>query len=247
MAGRLSSAVRARAPRTREEAQEALIAAATGVMSKRPRALRLDAPLACVLLYGVNGAGKTTTAGKLAHQLKAQGRKPLIVAADTYRAAGIEQMTAWAERAEVEHFPGANGADPAAVVFDGIQAARRRGCDVVIADTAGRLQTQRNLLEELAKVGRVTTKALDGSPYESLLVLDAVLGLSSLVQAREFDKAVPISGLVLAKLDSSAKGGAVIAIEAELDVPAKLAGVGEGLDELVPFDAEPYIRAIFEG
>lgn len=170
----------------------------------------------------------------------------MFIAADTYRAAGIEQMVTWAERIGVPHFAGASGADPASVVFDGVQAARRRGCDVVIADTAGRLQTQRNLLAELAKVGRVTSKALDGGPYESLLVLDAVLGLTSLVQAREFNKAIPITGLVLTKLDSSAKGGAVISIEAELDVPVKLAGVGEGIDDLTAFDPAAFIRAIFE-
>ncbi len=246
MAARLTSGVRQRAPRTREEAVEALVVVATSSMSKKPRELDLTGSPGCVLLYGVNGAGKTTTAGKLAHRLRSQGRNPLIVAADTYRAAGIEQMVAWAERAGVQHFEGSSGADPASVVFDGIQAARRRGCDVVIADTAGRLQTQRNLLEELAKVGRVTTRALDGESYESLLVLDAVLGLTSLVQAREFNKAIPTTGLVLGKLDSSAKGGAVISIEAELDVPAKLAGVGEGIDDLVPFDPEAFVRAIFE-
>jgi fused signal recognition particle receptor len=247
MAARLASGVRARAPRTRDEAIEALVTVASTVMSKKSRDLAFDGSPACVLLYGVNGAGKTTTAGKLAHRLRGQGRTPLIVAADTYRAAGVEQMVAWAERAGVPHFDGASGADPAAVVFDGIQAARRRGCDVIIVDTAGRLQTQRNLLEELAKVGRVASKSLEGAPYESLLVLDAVLGLTSLVQAREFNKAVPVTGLVLAKLDSSAKGGAVISIEAELDIPVKLAGVGEGIDDLVPFDAAAFIRAIFEG
>src|SRR5262249_21789113 len=158
--------------------------------------------------------------------------------ADTYRAAGIEQMVIWAERAGVPHHDGTSGADPAAVVFDGIEVARSRGHDVVIADTAGRLQTQRNLLQELAKIGRVVSKALDGAAYESMLVLDAVLGLTSLVQARAFNKAIPMTGLALAKLDSTAKGGAVISIESELDVPAKLAGVGEGIDDLAPFDAE---------
>jgi fused signal recognition particle receptor len=197
-------------------------------------------------MYGINGAGKTTTIGKLAHRLRSQGRTPLIVAADTYRAAGIEQMVAWAERAGVGHFDGSSGADPASVVFDGVQAARRRGCDVVLVDTAGRLQTQRNLLEELAKVGRITARALDGAPYESILVLDAVLGLTSLVQARAFNQAIPMTGLVLAKLDSSAKGGAVIAIESELDVPVKLAGVGEGIDDLIPFDPASFIRALFQ-
>ncbi len=246
MATRLASGVRARAPRTREEAIEALVAVATSVMSKKSRELNLEGNPGCILLYGVNGAGKTTTAGKLAHLLRTQGRTPLIVAADTYRAAGIEQMVLWAERAGVQHFDGSSGADPASVVFDGVQAARRRGCDVVIADTAGRLQTQRNLIEELAKVGRVASKALDGAPYESVLVLDAVLGLTSLVQAREFNKAIPMTSIALAKLDSSAKGGAVIAIESELDVPVKLAGVGEAIDDLVPFEPAAFVRAIFE-
>ncbi|HEX2646252.1 MAG TPA: signal recognition particle-docking protein FtsY, partial [Candidatus Dormibacteraeota bacterium] len=247
MAARLAAGVRREAPRTREEAVDALVEVTTSIMSKKPRHLELNGNPACVLLYGVNGAGKTTTAGKLAHQLQEKGRRPLVVAADTYRAAAIEQMVAWAERAGVPHFAGAGGADPASVLFDGIQMARKRGNDVVVADTAGRLQTQRNLLEELAKIGRVTSKALDGAPYESLLVLDAVLGLTSLVQAQAFNKAVAMSGLVLAKLDSSAKGGSVVAIESELDVPVKLAGVGEGLGDLVPFEPEAFVRAIFEG
>jgi len=246
MAARLSAGVQSRAPRTAEEGVAALVAVSQSIMSKKPRDLELSGNPSCVLLYGVNGAGKTTTAGKLAHQLKRLGRKPLVVAADTYRAAGIEQMVAWAERAGVPHLDGSMGADPASVVFDGVQTARKRGNDVVIADTAGRLQTQRNLLEELAKVGRVASKALDGQPYESLLVLDAVLGLSNLVQARVFNKAIPITGLALAKLDSSARGGAVIAIESELDVPVKLAGVGEGIDDLTLFDPSAFVHAIFD-
>ncbi|MHB8611056.1 MAG: signal recognition particle-docking protein FtsY [Candidatus Dormibacteraceae bacterium] len=246
MAGRLVGAVRARAPRIREEAADALVAAAMAVMSTRPRELDLSGRPAALLFYGINGAGKTTTIGKLAHRLKEQGRKPLIVAADTFRAAAVEQMAAWARRAGVDIFEGKAGADPASVVFDGISAARSRGSDVVLVDTAGRLQTQRNLVEELAKVGRVATKALDAGAYESLLVLDAVLGLTSLVQAREFNRAVPITGLVLSKLDSSARGGAVIAIEAELGVPVKLAGVGEGIDDLAPFDPQAFIRSLFE-
>ena len=246
MAARLAAGVRSRAPRTRDEAVETLVTVATSLMSSKPRELQLTGNPACVLLYGINGAGKTTTAGKLAYQLRNQGRQPLVIAADTYRAAGIEQMVAWADRAGVQHLAGSSGADPASVVFDGVQTARKRGNDVVIADTAGRLQTQRNLLEELAKIGRVMTKALDDAPYESLLVLDAVLGLTSLVQAREFNKSIPITGLVLAKLDSSAKGGAVISIESELDIPVKLAGVGEGIEDLVPFDAPAFVRAIFD-
>jgi fused signal recognition particle receptor len=270
MAARLAAGVRARAPRTREEAIDGLVAVALSLMSVRPRELMLPLPagagraqgalsnervgekgeersLNTILFYGINGAGKTTTIGKVAHRLKQEGRKPLVVAADTYRAAGIEQMTAWAKRAGVDHFEGKSGADPASVVFDGIHAARSRGSDVVLVDTAGRLQTQRNLLEELAKIGRVAGKALDGAPYESLLVIDAVLGLTSLVQAREFNRAVPMTGLVLAKLDSSAKGGAVIAIESELGVPVKLAGVGEEIDDLVPFEPQAFVRSLFEG
>ncbi len=246
MASRITSGVRSRAPRTRDEGVEALVATTLPVMSNKSRELDLRAQPACLLVYGVNGAGKTTTIGKLAHRLRAQGHKPLVVAADTFRAAGIEQMIAWAERAGVASFAGKPGADPASVVFDGIQAGRARGCDVVLVDTAGRLQTQRNLLEELAKVGRVAAKALGAEPYESLLVLDAVLGLTNLVQARAFNAAVPMTGLVLAKLDSSAKGGAVIAIESELDVPVKLAGVGEGIDDLEPFEPSAFLRALFE-
>jgi fused signal recognition particle receptor len=246
MAARLVAGVRAHAPRTRDEAADALVETALSLMSKRQRELALGGRPSCILFYGINGAGKTTSIGKLAHRLKQEGHKPLIVAADTYRAAGIEQMTAWAKRVGVEHFEGKSGADPASVVFDGISAARSRGSDVVLVDTAGRLQTQRNLLDELAKIGRVAGKALDGGNYESLLVIDAVLGLTSLVQAREFNRAIPMTGLVLAKLDSSAKGGAVIAIESELDAPVKLVGVGEDVDDLVPFEPEAFVRSLFE-
>jgi len=254
MAARLVAGVRTRAPRTREEAADALVATALAVMSTRPRELfplpdgeraRVGG-LSLILFYGINGAGKTTTIGKLAHRLKREGRRPMIVAADTFRAAAIEQLAVWAERAGVDHFDGKTGADPASVVFDGINAARAHGSDVVLVDTAGRLQTQRNLLEELAKVARVATKALEGAPYESLLVIDAVLGLTSLVQAREFNRAIPVTGLVLAKLDSSAKGGAVIAIEAELGVPVKLAGMGEGIDDLALFEPQAFIRSLFD-
>ncbi|HEX7264387.1 MAG TPA: signal recognition particle-docking protein FtsY [Candidatus Dormibacteraeota bacterium] len=246
MAARLTAAVRARSPRTREEAEIALVDAALAAMSKRSRDLDLRGAPACILFYGINGAGKTTTIGKLAHRLRANGRNPLVVAADTYRAAGIEQMVAWAQRAGAASFAGEPAADPAAVVFDGVRRARSRGNDVVLVDTAGRLQTQHNLLQELAKIGRVANKALDGGSYESLLVLDAVLGLSSLAQARAFHKAIPMTGLVLAKLDGSAKGGAVVGIESELDVPVKLAGVGEGIDDLEPFDPEGFVRSMFE-
>jgi len=246
MAARLCTAVRRRAPRTRDEGVDSLMAAASEVMSTRSRDLDLNANPACVLVYGVNGAGKTTTIGKLAHRLRAAGHHPLVVAADTYRAAGVEQMVAWAERAGVAHFAGQQGVDPASVVFDGVHWARGHGHDVVLVDTAGRLQTQRNLLEELGKVGRVAGKALGGASYESLLVLDAVLGLTSLVQARVFNQSIPMTGLVLSKLDSSAKGGAVISIESELGVPVKFVGVGEGIDDLIVFDPRAFIRSLFQ-
>jgi fused signal recognition particle receptor len=246
LALKLSNAVRARSPRTVEEAKVALVNAAVAVMSQKPRELNLHGTPACVLMYGVNGAGKTTSIGKLANMLKREGRRPLIVAADTYRAAGIEQMQAWAERAGVAAHLGTPGADPASVVFDGIQQARRRGLDVVIADTAGRLQSQRNLLQELSKIGRVVSKAVDGVPYESLLVLDAVLGLASVVQARAFNEAIPMTGLVLAKLDGTAKGGAAITVEADLGVPVKIAGVGEGIEDLAVFEPAAFVRALVE-
>jgi len=246
-AAKLVAAVRASKPRTREEATTAIIAAATSMMSRRPRNLELGGSPSCILFYGINGAGKTTTIGKLAHRLRGEGRKPLVVAADTYRAAGVQQMVAWADRAGVASFAGQQGADPGAVVFDGIRHASSRGHDSVLVDTAGRLQTQRNLLQELGKIGRVATKALEGGTFESLLVLDAVLGLSNLVQAREFNQALPLSGLVLTKLDSSARGGSVIAVEAELDVPVKLAGVGEGIEDLVPFEPAAFARALLDG
>jgi fused signal recognition particle receptor len=247
MAARLAAGVRSKGPRRPEEAADALVAVALALMSARDRGLDLSGRPACILLYGINGAGKTTTIGKLAHQLIAQGRKPLVVAADTYRAAGVEQMVEWANRAGAAHFAGVRGADPASVVFDGIQGARGRGFDVCLVDTAGRLQTQRNLLDELSKVGRVAAKALDGAPFESLLVLDAVLGLASIAQARAFNQSIAMTGLVVAKLDSSAKGGAVIAIEADLGVPVKLAGVGEGIDDLARFEPEAFVRSLFDG
>jgi fused signal recognition particle receptor len=245
LAARITQSVRERRPRTLGAAQEALAAALAAAMSDRPRGLFIDARPSCVLLYGINGSGKTTTAGKLAYLLKQDGFNPLIVAADTYRAAAIEQMEAWAERAGVACFAGKAGGDPAAVVFDGLHAASSRGHGVVLVDTAGRLQTQQNLLNELGKVGRVAAKALPGAPHESLLVLDGNLGQSNLAQARGFNQALPISGLVLAKMDGTAKGGAVVAIEDELGVPTKMIGVGEAVTDLAPFDVHRFAEAVF--
>jgi fused signal recognition particle receptor len=245
LAARITQGVRQRRPRTLEAAREALAAELAGAMSDRPRGLFIDARPSCVLLYGINGSGKTTTAGKLAYLLKRDGFNPLVVAADTYRAAAIEQMEAWAERAGVPCFAGKAGGDPAAVVFDGLQLASSRGHGVVLVDTAGRLQTQQNLLNELGKVGRVAAKALPGAPHESLLVLDGNLGQSNLVQARGFNQALPISGLVLAKMDGTARGGAVVAVENELGVPTKMIGVGEGVTDLAPFDVHSFAEAVF--
>jgi fused signal recognition particle receptor len=245
LAARLSSAVRERRPSSLEEARAALEAEVIAILAQQPRGLNLGANPAVVLVYGVNGAGKTTTVGKLAHGMKSAGRRPLVVAADTFRAAGIEQMLAWAERAGVEAFAGKPGADSAAVAFDAIQAARARGFDTVLVDTAGRLQTQHNLVEELKKVARVSGRAMEGAPHESLLVLDASLGQNSLSQARIFHQALHATGLVLTKLDGTARGGAVLAIEADLKIPTKLIGMGEGIGDLYAFDPAWFAKALF--
>ena len=246
LASRVAEGVRKRRPNSLEDARAALAEELAAAMSPKPRSLFIDARPSCVLLYGINGSGKTTTAGKLAYLLKQDGFDPLVIAADTYRAAAIEQMQLWSERAGVPCFSGEPGGDPAAVVFDGLQSAVRRGHGVVLVDTAGRLQTQTNLLNELAKVGRVAGKALPGAPQESLLVLDGNLGQSNLAQARGFNKALQISGLVLTKMDGTAKGGAVVAIEAELGVPTKIIGVGEGVADLAPFDVDLFAQSLFE-
>lgn len=246
LASKVAEGVRKRRPNTVEAAQAALTDELTLAMSDKPRDLFIDARPSCVLLYGINGSGKTTTAGKLAYLLKQDGFNPLIVAADTYRAAAIDQMELWAERAGVPCFAGQPGGDPAAVVFDGLLSAARRGHGVVLVDTAGRLQTQRNLLNELAKVGRAAGKAIPGAPHESLLVLDGNLGQSSLAQARGFNKVLEISGLVLAKMDGTAKGGAVVAIESELGVPTKMIGVGEGVADLAPFEVRQFARSLVQ-
>jgi fused signal recognition particle receptor len=246
VAQEVTERVRFLRPNTTDMARSLIESELVRLFTDRPRWLDVSARPSCVLVYGVNGAGKTTTVGKLAHGLKQDGRRVLLVAADTYRAAGIEQALVWADRAGVEAFAGKPGGDPAAVVFDALRSAAARGIDVVLVDTAGRLQTQQNLLQELAKVGRVAGRALEGAPHESLLVLDGTLGQSSLSQARGFNDAVPISGLVLAKMDGTARGGAVLPIERALDVPTKMIGVGEGIADLYAFDPERFVAALFE-
>jgi fused signal recognition particle receptor len=197
-----------------------------------------------VLVVGVNGTGKTTTIGKLAHHLRAHGRSVILAAADTFRAAAEEQLEIWAERSGSDFVGAERGADPAAVAYDAIEAAQARGRDVVIVDTAGRLHTQTNLMEELAKIRRVIAGRLDGAPHETLLVVDATTGQNGLQQARLFNEAVGVSGVALTKLDGSAKGGIAVAIAHELGLPVKLIGVGESLADLQPFDAGDFARAL---
>jgi fused signal recognition particle receptor len=209
-----------------------------------PAPLRVDPPPAAVLMLGVNGAGKTTTIGKLARHLKTSGRTVLLAAADTFRAAAIDQLAVWAQRAECELVKHAPGADPAAVIYDAAQAVKARAIDVLIADTAGRLHTKTNLMEELKKISRVLSRELPGSPVERLLVLDATTGQNAIVQARVFTEAVGVTGIVLAKLDGSAKGGVVLAVRAALGLPVKFVGVGEGIDDLQPFDPRQFVDAL---
>jgi len=199
-----------------------------------------------VLVVGVNGTGKTTTIGKLARKLTEHGRTVLVGAADTFRAAAEEQLEIWAERSGAEFVGGSRGADPAAVAFDAVEAGRARGRDVVIVDTAGRLHTQGNLMDELAKVRRVIEGRLEGAPHETLLVVDATTGQNGVQQARLFAQAAAVTGVALTKLDGSAKGGVAIAIAYELGLSVKLVGVGEGVDDLRPFDARDYARALVE-
>jgi fused signal recognition particle receptor len=209
--------------------------------------LALDARPTVILVVGVNGTGKTTTIGKLASRLHASGRSVLLAAADTFRAAAEEQLEIWAGRAQADFVGSARGGDPAAVAFDAIEAGVARGRDVVIVDTAGRLHTQANLMEELAKVRRVIAQRLEGAPHETLLVVDATTGQNGLQQARLFGSAVEVTGVALTKLDGSAKGGIAIAIAHELGIPVKLVGVGESLDDLQPFDARDFARALVAG
>jgi fused signal recognition particle receptor len=222
---------------------EALAEEVTALFGEPPT-LDVSATPTVVLVVGVNGTGKTTTIGKLAAKLAEHGHSVLVAAADTYRAAAEEQLEIWAQRADADFVGSERGGDPAAVAYDAVEAATARGRDVVIVDTAGRLHTQTNLMEELAKVRRVLAGRLEGAPHETLLVVDATTGQNGLQQARLFGEAVGVTGVVLTKLDGSAKGGVAIPIVYELGLPVKLVGVGEGLDDLRPFDPADYARAL---
>lgn len=209
--------------------------------------LRLNEDGLTVFLFvGVNGVGKTTTIGKLAHRFKNEGKKVVLAAGDTFRAGAIEQLETWGQRVGVDVIKHQAGSDPAAVIYDGIQAAKSRKADILLCDTAGRLQNKVNLMEELKKVHRVTTREVPGAPHEVLLVLDATTGQNALVQAKQFREAVNVSGIVLTKLDGTAKGGIVIAIDHELGLPVKLVGLGEQADDLQEFDHEQFLHALLQ-
>lgn len=211
----------------------------------------LDLPprgqLGAILVVGVNGVGKTTTIGKLARRLARERNRVLLGAGDTFRAGAIDQLKIWSERSGTEFVGAQPGADPGAVAFDAADAAIARDCDTLIMDTAGRLHTQGDLMQELSKVGRVIGRKIDGGPHETLLVLDATVGQNALRQAHQFNEALALTGLVLAKLDSTARGGVVVALKEELDLPVKLVGTGEGIDDLEPFDARSFSRDVLEG
>ena len=208
--------------------------------------VHVSEPPAVVIVVGVNGAGKTTTIGKLAHRYKAEGRGVLLCAADTFRAAAIEQLEVWGERTGTDVIRQQPGSDPSAVLFDALQAARSRKIDYVIVDTAGRLQTKTNLMAELEKMQRTAARVIPGAPHEVLLVLDGTTGQNGLEQARKFTESSGVTGIVLTKLDGTAKGGVVVAIARELNLPIRYVGIGEKLDDLLPFDAENFIQSLFE-
>lgn len=208
--------------------------------------LRMNTKPSVIFVIGVNGVGKTTSIGKISAELKKQGKKVVVAAADTFRAAAADQLAVWCERAGVDIIRQAAGADPASVVFDAIQAVKARGADVLIVDTAGRLHNKKNLMDELAKMNRVIQRELSDADVETLLVLDAATGQNGISQAKEFKNAADITGLVLTKLDGTAKGGVVLSIKRELGFPVKFIGVGEGIDDMKPFDPEEFVNALFE-
>ena len=242
---RIVSAVRQK--RTRGESLRALVKAEILAILEgagKPQAIASKPHV--VLIVGVNGTGKTTTVGKLARLIKESGKTPLICAADTFRAAAVEQLQVWATRAGVDFIRAQSGSDPAAVVFDAIAAGKARGRDVILVDTAGRLHTRVNLMQELDKIRRIAAREVPGAPHEVLLVLDATVGQNGLSQAREFMAVAGVTGIVLTKLDGTAKGGIAVAIANDLKLPIRYVGVGEGIDDLIPFSPEEYVNALFE-
>ncbi len=244
LVGELRRRVKAEGIKTMEEARACMCWVITDALTVGDAALNLASRPSVALFIGVNGVGKTTTIGKIGAQLKGEGKKVLFCAADTFRAAAAEQLTIWADRAGAEIIKQQEGADPAAVVFDALSAAKARKTDVVLVDTAGRLHNKQNLMNELNKISRVIDRELPGCARETLLVLDATTGQNGLIQAKQFQETAGITGIILTKLDGTAKGGIAIAIARELGVPVKYAGVGEGVEDLRPFDAADFAQAL---
>ncbi len=232
--------------KTTEDARNKLLEILKSRLDSQNSALCLNTKPSVILVIGVNGVGKTTSIAKIASYLKESGKTCVLAAADTFRAAAIDQLAIWADRVGVELIRQNEGADPSAVVFDAAAATRKKGADVLIVDTAGRLHNKKNLMEELAKMDRVLKRELPDADRETLLVLDATTGQNAVNQAKEFKKSAQITGIVLTKLDGTAKGGVVFSVKKELDLPIKFIGVGEGADDLRPFDADDFVKALFE-
>ena len=241
---RLRSAAKEHHLKTAEEARACLREILADMLNVGSPALRLDTKPSVVLVIGVNGVGKTTTIGKIANQLRTEGKKVLLCAADTFRAAAADQLEIWAERAHADIIRQDEGADPAAVVFDAIAAAKARGADVILCDTAGRLHNKQNLMNELGKISRILSRELPEASKEVLLVLDGTTGQNGLIQAKQFQEIAGVTGIALTKLDGTAKGGIVVAVADALQIPVKYIGVGEKMDDLMPFDAESFVRAL---
>ena len=229
-----------------EEAREGLIQILSGILNVGSPELKLDTKPSVILMVGVNDVGKTTTIGKLAHRLKDEGKSVMLCAGDTFRAAAAEQLGIWAERAGTDFVRHEEGSDPAAVVYDAICAAKARGTDVVLIDTAGRLHNKQNLMNELNKIRRIIDRELPDADVETLMVLDATTGQNGLIQAKQFLETAGLTGIVLTKLDGTAKGGIVFAIANECQLPVKFVGVGEKIDDLIPFDGKSFVEALFK-
>ena len=241
---RLRSEAKTRRLKTAEEARACLREILVEMLNVGSPVLQLDTKPSVVLVIGVNGVGKTTTIGKIANQLRNQGKKVLLCAADTFRAAAADQLEIWAERAHADIIRQDEGADPAAVVFDAIAAAKARGADVILCDTAGRLHNKQNLMNELGKISRILSRELPEASKEVLLVLDGTTGQNGLIQAKQFQEIAGVTGIALTKLDGTAKGGIVVAVADALQIPVKYIGVGEKMDDLMPFVAEDFVRAL---
>ena len=241
---KLRAMVKQKGLRGSRDIKEALQSILTEIFPKENNALKLDTKPSVILVVGVNGVGKTTTIGKLAARLTSQGKSVLLCAGDTFRAAAADQLTIWAERAGADIVRHSEGSDPGAVIYDGIQAAKARGADIIICDTAGRLHNKLNLMNELSKISKIIDRELPGASRETLLVIDSTTGQNGLIQAKQFNEITGITGLVLTKLDGTARGGIAFAVAGELQIPVKLIGIGEKIDDLIDFDADEFVKAL---